>query len=461
MCPHSLAHALDGLGRPRLLVVGDLMLDRYTWGDAQRISQEAPVIVLRADQSESRPGGAANVANMLLALEADVTCAGVVGSDAAGSELRELLQGAGANVEGILADPTRPTSVKQRFVGRADTRHESQILRVDHESCAEVAGDLEAQLIAHIEEQLPWHDALLISDYGKGVCTERLLRAAIDAANLCQIPVIVDPSPTCELDRYHGVSIIKPNRREAESVTGIKITRPADALEAGKQLCKRLDAKMALLTLDRDGMLLVEQSGQGDIYPTQARSVYDITGAGDMVMATIGLCLAAGTTPEDAVRLANITAGMEVERTGVAVIYRDEIRAKLATMAYGSAAKIVGREQAGRLAEAMDSQQVQDSAEKIPSHYKRDSLFALRVRGGSMNRVAPDGAVILCDYEDRSLSDGRCYIFRIDGDATFKRYRANPDRLEPDTTEAGHSPILPSRGLEVVARVVRVIIDNP
>ncbi len=351
MCPHSLAHALDGLGRPRLLVVGDLMLDRYTWGDAQRISQEAPVIVLRADQSESRPGGAANVANMLLALEADVTCAGVVGRDAAAIELREMLHAAGANVEGILADPTRPTSVKQRFVGRADTRHESQILRVDHESCAELDAELETRLIAHLEVQLPWHDALLISDYGKGVCTERLLRAAIDAANLCQIPVIVDPSPTCELDRYRGVSIIKPNRREAESVTGIKITRPADALEAGKQLCKRLDAKMALLTLDRDGMLLVEQSGQGDIYPTQARSVYDITGAGDMVMATVGLCLAAGTTPEDAVRLANITAGMEVERTGVSVIYRDEIRAKLATMAFGSAAKIVGREQAGRLAE--------------------------------------------------------------------------------------------------------------
>jgi D-beta-D-heptose 7-phosphate kinase/D-beta-D-heptose 1-phosphate adenosyltransferase len=350
MCPHSLAHALDGLGKPRLLVVGDLMLDRYTWGDAQRISQEAPVIVLRADQSESRPGGAANVANMLLALEGDVTCVGVVGQDQAGNELREMLHAAGAHVEGIIADNARPTSVKQRFVGRADTRHESQILRVDHESCAEVDSAIEAQLIAHIEEQVPWHDALLISDYGKGVCTERLLRMAIDAANLCQIPVIVDPSPTCELDRYHGVTIIKPNRREAETVTGLRIAQPNDALEAGKQLCRRLDAKMALLTLDRDGMLLVEQSGQGDIYPTQARSVYDITGAGDMVMATVGLCLAAGTTPEDAVRLANITAGMEVERTGVAVIHRDEIRGKLASMAYGSAAKIVARDQAARIA---------------------------------------------------------------------------------------------------------------
>lgn len=350
MSPHDLARVLEDLGRPKVLVLGDLLLDRYTWGDAQRISQEAPVIVLRADRREARPGGAANVANMLLALEADVCCAGVVGNDAAGEELRGLLTESGARCEDIIADAGRPTSVKERFVGRADSRHPSQILRVDHESCEPLAPEIEQQLIARVEAQLPWHDALLISDYGKGVCTPRVLRAAIDAANLCGIPVIVDPSPTCPLEHYREVTVIKPNRRETEHATGTKISEPADALVAGRQLCELLDAKMALVTLDRDGMLLVEQSGLGEVFPTQARSIYDITGAGDMVMAMVGLCLASGTNADDAVRLGNVAAGLEVERAGVAVIYRDEIRAELLSRRHGGVLKIVTREQAARLA---------------------------------------------------------------------------------------------------------------
>jgi D-beta-D-heptose 7-phosphate kinase/D-beta-D-heptose 1-phosphate adenosyltransferase len=350
MSSHDLARVLDGLGRPKVLVLGDLLLDRYTWGDAQRISQEAPVIVLRADRQESRPGGAANVANMLLALEADVCCAGVVGRDAAGDELSKLLAAAGARCETIIRDDSRPTSVKERFVGRADSRHPSQILRVDHESCEPLSADIEQQLIERVESQLPWHDALLISDYGKGVCTPRVLRAAIEAANLCCIPVIVDPSPACPLEHYRQVTVIKPNRRETEAATGTKITQPSEALIAGRRLCEQLDAKMALITLDRDGMLLVEQSGIGEIFPTHARSIYDITGAGDMVLAMVGLCLASGTNTDDAVRLGNVAAGLEVERAGVAVIYRDEIRAELLSLRHGGTAKIVTREQAARLA---------------------------------------------------------------------------------------------------------------
>lgn len=355
MSPHDLARVLDGLGKPRVLVLGDLLLDRYTWGDAQRISQEAPVIVLRADRQEARPGGAANVANMLLALDADVCVAGVVGDDAAGKELHELLVKAGVRDSGILTDPSRPTSVKERFVGRADSRHPSQILRVDHESCQPLEGDLEQRLIEEIESQLPWHDALLISDYGKGVCTERVLRAAIDTANLVGIPVIVDPSYSCALEHYHGATVIKPNRHETQHATGIKIDQPADAIAAGRKLCEQLDVKMALITLDRDGMLLVEQNGLGELFPTQARTIYDITGAGDIVLAMIGLCLGSGTSAQDAVRLANLAAGLEVERAGVAVVYRSEIRAKLLTLVHGSAAKILSRDQAGKLAEELRS----------------------------------------------------------------------------------------------------------
>jgi D-beta-D-heptose 7-phosphate kinase / D-beta-D-heptose 1-phosphate adenosyltransferase len=350
MSPHDLAHVLEGLGRPKILVAGDLMLDRYTWGNAARISQEAPVVVLRADCREARPGGAANLANMLLGLEADVTCAGVVGDDPAGEELRRLLTDAGADCRPILEDARRPTSVKERFVGRAGSRHSNQILRVDHESCAPIDAPVEARLIERIESLLPWHDAILISDYGKGVCTPRLLRAAIDAANLVGVPVIVDPNSSCPLDHYRGVTAIKPNRLETQRATGLAIDKPLDALTAGRQLCRKLESRMALVTLDRDGMVLVERNGYGEIFtPERARAVYDITGAGDMVLAVFGLCLASGSEASDAVQLANVAAGLEVERAGVVVVSRDEIRSELHSGRHGGACKIVTAARAVKL----------------------------------------------------------------------------------------------------------------
>jgi D-beta-D-heptose 7-phosphate kinase/D-beta-D-heptose 1-phosphate adenosyltransferase len=350
MSPRELVRVLDGLGRPKILVLGDLVVDRYTWGDAGRISAEAPVIVLRAERREARPGGAANVANMLSGLAAEVTCAGVVGCDAAGEELGRMLGKAAVDCRAILSDARRPTSVKERFLGRAGSGHPSQILRVDEESCQPIAESIESELIQRIEALLPWHDALLISDYGKGVCTPRLLRAAIDAANLVQVPVIVDPSLACPLENYRCATVIKPNRIESEQATGLAIETQADALAAGRQLCARLEARMALVTLDRDGMMLVERNGFGENFPTQARAVYDITGAGDMVMAAFGLCLAAGTGPEDAARLANMAAGLEVERTGVALVSRDEIRAEILSARHAGTSKIVTREQAAKLA---------------------------------------------------------------------------------------------------------------
>ncbi len=351
MSSNDLLQVLEHLGQPRILVLGDLILDRYTWGNAERISQEAPVIVLRADRSEARLGGAANVANMLCGLQAKVTCCGVVGDDAAGRELEHLLRQAGADCELVLADNARPTSVKERFVGRASSRHPSQILRVDHENCDPLRQALEAELIEKITLRIAQHDALLISDYDKGVCTPRILRAAIAAANAAGVLVMVDPSRSCPMDHYRGVTVIKPNRLETELATGRKIAKTADAISAGQKLCQDLDARMALITLDREGMMLVKHDGSGEAFPTYARAVYDITGAGDMVLAMFGLCLAAGAKPADAVRLSNVAAGLEVERSGVAVIYREEIRAELMSGRGGGARKIVTREQAGLLAE--------------------------------------------------------------------------------------------------------------
>ncbi|MEX2114526.1 MAG: D-glycero-beta-D-manno-heptose 1-phosphate adenylyltransferase [Pirellulales bacterium] len=350
MSPKDLLQVFAGLGRPRMLVLGDLMLDRYTWGDAERISQEAPVIVLRADRHESRPGGAANVANMLAGLEAEVACAGIVGNDASGAELVQLLKASGTNCDLVLADSTRPTSVKDRFVGRAANRHPSQILRVDRESHAPLEKRLEDQLIERIAARISDYDALLISDYGKGACTERVLRASIESARQANVPVMIDPSRACPLSHYRGATLIKPNRVETELATGRKIGSTTDALEAGRQLCQQLSADMVLVTLDRDGMILVHRDGAGETFRTHARAVYDITGAGDMVMAMVGLCLAAKADVADAVRLGNVAAGLEVERTGVTVILRDEIMAELAAADGGIARKIISRDQAAHLA---------------------------------------------------------------------------------------------------------------
>jgi D-beta-D-heptose 7-phosphate kinase/D-beta-D-heptose 1-phosphate adenosyltransferase len=350
MSSNDLLHVLEELGRPRVAVLGDLILDRYTWGDAERISQEAPVIVLRADRRESRPGGAANVANMLSGLDARATCCGVVGNDQAGAELVRLLRAEGANCDLVITDDGRPTSVKERFVGRAANRHPNQILRVDYESHQPLAERLEEELIQRLATQVPKHDALLISDYGKGVCTPRVLRSAIDTARRAGVPVMVDPSRANPMSQYRGATVIKPNRGETEQATGCKIASATDALAAGRRLCHDVDAEMALVTLDRDGMVLVGRDGAGQTFPTHARAVYDITGAGDMVMAMVGLCLASGADADDAVRLANVAAGMEVERAGVAVIYRHEIMAELAAAEGGFARKIVTLRQATLLA---------------------------------------------------------------------------------------------------------------
>jgi D-beta-D-heptose 7-phosphate kinase/D-beta-D-heptose 1-phosphate adenosyltransferase len=351
MSASELVRVLEHLGHPRVMVLGDLILDRYTWGNAERISQEAPVIVLRADGREARLGGAANVANMLRGLEAQVTCCGVVGHDEAGAELRSLLEQAGACCDLVLAEQKRPTTVKERFVGLAGTRHPNQILRVDHEVRTAVHAETQEQLASEIRHRIGAHDILLVSDYGKGVCAPNLVRDAIKSARAMSVPVLVDPSRDCDYERYRGATIIKPNRVETEAATGLKIRSAADAIKAGTELCQAFDFEMALITVDSDGMVLVRADGTGEVFPTYARKVYDITGAGDMVLAMMGACLGSGATPEDAVRLSNVAAGIEVERSGVAIVHKDEIRAELLANRQPGARKILTLEQAREMAE--------------------------------------------------------------------------------------------------------------
>lgn len=325
----DLVALLQKLGRPRVLVIGDAILDRYIWGDAERVSQEAPVILLRVDKDEIRLGGAANVANMCRGLEADVSLASVVGADVHGRTVRTELEKAGVDTSLVLTDSGRPTTVKDRYIGRAQNRHPHQMLRVDREVRDGLSATLSEQMVSTLRTRLDDYQAVLVADYGKGVCLPGILAPLFAAARERQLPVIVDPRPGQDYRHYRGATAVTPNRLETKLATGRAVNSPEDAFAAGEQLCRELDLSFAYITMDSDGMALVYPDGSGQLLPTRKRAVYDITGAGDMVLAMVGVGLAEGFGPVEIGRLANVAGGLEVERIGVVPIRRDEILADL------------------------------------------------------------------------------------------------------------------------------------
>lgn len=326
---YHLIDLVQSLGSPRVLVLGDLILDRYLWGNAERISQEAPVILLREEQQEIRLGGAANVANMLRGLSAQVTMAGVVGSDRDGEDVLRELQQKGVNCSAILTDHTRPTTVKQRLIGHAQHRHPHQMLRIDRESRAPLETLYETQLLDRVIGQIAQHDAVLISDYAKGVCTPEVLSRVIEVCRHAEVPVLVDPAPTEDYSCYAGATAMTPNRTETGKATGRTLRTYEDAFAAGEHLVRELGLERIFVTLDKDGVAIVRSDGTRAAFPTRQREVYDITGAGDMVLAIVGLGTAARWQDEDLARMANIAGGLEVEQIGVVTLTREELIADL------------------------------------------------------------------------------------------------------------------------------------
>jgi len=321
----ELIELVQRLGQPRVLVVGDLMLDRYIWGDAERISQEAPVILLRADKREERLGGASSVATMLRALGARVAIAGVVGSDENGILVRGILDDLGIDHDAVVTDASRPTTVKERYVGRAQHKHPQQMIRVDYEDRRAVAEPIGRQLADMIAQQLRACDIVLISDYDKGVCTPLVMANVISDARQAGLRTLADPIRGSDYRKYHGCSAITPNRLEAGLATGRVLNSQRVIDEAAAQLQEMLDLEAAIITLDKDGMCMKHRDGRLRMFPTRQRQVYDITGAGDMVMSVLGIALASGASYDAAIALANIAGGLEVEKVGVATVTRDEI----------------------------------------------------------------------------------------------------------------------------------------
>ena len=304
--------------RTRIAILGDAMLDIYLRGDVERISPEAPVPVVRVRERKHALGGAANVAQNAAALGARTELVAAIGDDAAGAQLRGMLDAIGADTRGLITT-ARPTTTKTRVVARGQ-----QVVRVDEEVDADLVGAEVAALNAAVDRAVADADALVLEDYNKGVLVESVIRRAVQAANARRIPVVVDPKYR-NFFAYRGATVFKPNRRELEAALGAAVD--LDHPEALPAVLTRLGADRLLLTLSERGMALIEPDGAIHRIPTTARDVYDVVGAGDTVTAWLAAMLAAGATPLEAAVIANYAAGVEVGKAGAATVVPGEILA--------------------------------------------------------------------------------------------------------------------------------------
>jgi D-beta-D-heptose 7-phosphate kinase/D-beta-D-heptose 1-phosphate adenosyltransferase len=306
-----------------VLVVGDVMLDQFVVGRVNRISPEAPVPVVEYVRDEYRIGGAGNVANNAQALGARVQLVGLVGADASRDRLRDAFATRGIGCDGLVVDAARPTTTKQRIV----TTRNQQVARVDYESDAEAAGAVEDALVAAVDRHLAHTHVVIVSDYLKGAVTRRVVAHIVEAARGRSLPVLVDPKIP-HIDYYAGTTIVTPNHHEAEIATHLRIRTDADAQRAGGVFLERAGCRSVLITRGEHGMSLVGPDGTAH-FPAAAREVADVTGAGDTVISTLALALAAGADASTAAQLANYAAGIVVGHFGPATVSPDELLALL------------------------------------------------------------------------------------------------------------------------------------
>jgi rfaE bifunctional protein kinase chain/domain len=302
-----------------VIVVGDLMLDHFLTGAVDRISPEAPVPVVRFDHESYRLGGAANVAHNVAALGARVEVIGLIGTDDAGRQLRAELDNIGIGASAVVEDSGRRTTRKLRVV----TSRNQQVARIDYEDDREVHGDVEAAIIGRIEQLSRAADAILVSDYLKGAVSLGVATAAIAAARGRRIPLLIDPKVP-HIDYYAGATVITPNHHEAEAVTHMRIRTNEEAVAAARKFRDLAGCEGVLVTRGEHGMTLLGPDQEAEL-AAEARAVADVTGAGDTVIATMTLALAAGASLVDAARLANKAAGVVVGKFGPATVSIDEL----------------------------------------------------------------------------------------------------------------------------------------
>lgn len=303
----------------KALVIGDLMLDEYLWGKTDRISPEAPVQVVDVIREDLRLGGAGNVVNNLVSLGCTVSVCSVIGADDNGSQLRQVFSGMGVNVAGLFEDPARRTGKKTRVMAA-----HQQIVRIDRESKDFLNPSFEELLINFLQKNARDFNVLVVSDYLKGVLTPRVLESIIALGNDAKIPVVVDPKGS-DYSKYRGATVLTPNKKEAEQASGIVIIDESSLNQAAAWLLEGLDLAALLITRSEAGMSLFRAALDPLHIPTVAREVYDVTGAGDTVLAVLSLGLAAGLSFDEAARLANIAAGLVVGKLGTSTLKPAEI----------------------------------------------------------------------------------------------------------------------------------------
>lgn len=315
----TLAASFEG---KRILVLGDVMLDEFIWGRVRRISPEAPVPVVEVTKQTLALGGAGNVASNLVAMGATATAVGVIGDDSDADRLRAVFRELGVASDQLITDATRPTTVKTRIVA-----HNQQVVRADRESRSPVSTVIEERIIESFLAELEFADAVVVSDYGKGLLTAGVLTRVLAAARQRGSMVCVDPKMRGFND-YQPVTVITPNNQEAGEASGIDIEDEPSLVEAGRKLLGALDCRAVLITRGEEGMTLFTNDAVTHI-PTVAREVFDVTGAGDTVIATLALALACGASFEEAAVLANHAAGVVVAKLGTASVTRAELLASL------------------------------------------------------------------------------------------------------------------------------------
>ena len=319
----DLLRPLRRFPRAHVLVVGDIIGDHYIWGKVDRISPEAPVPVVHVTAESYRLGGAANVAHNIVSLGGRVTVCGVVGEDEAGRWLLKEMAVRGIRTAGVLVSAERPTTVKTRVIA-----HSQQVVRFDREVRETLPGAIRAKILEHALQAMPQVQAVVISDYSKGVVTRELVRRLARRAKGRGIPLAVDPKVS-HFPYYRGVTLISPNTQEAAAATGIPIVDEESLLRAGRKLLRQTRSQAVLITRGEQGMSLFQGDHSVVHLPTAAREVYDVTGAGDTVIGVLALALAAGVPLPQAATLANLAAGIVVGEVGTATVDREQLRRQI------------------------------------------------------------------------------------------------------------------------------------
>ena len=321
----KLREYVNKLDSSKILVIGDMALDEMVYGDTERISREAPVLILQHTHTNFILGGASNAAHNASTINGgSVTAVGVIGNDYQGEELKEAFRKANINCDNLIVDDSRKTVTKTRISGACSQSVTQQIVRIDRQTNAPISSETESKIIEKITKLIPEHDAIILSDYHIGTLTDNVIKAAINTANKYNKPVIVDAQKT--LDRYTGITSMTPNLPDTQKHVGFFLNKKEDFVRAGKILIEQTGSSSVLITCGAEGMVVIENNGKYTHIPVFNKSkVFDVTGAGDTVTATYTLALASGAPPVYAAIIGNIAAGIVVKQFGCATTSIEEI----------------------------------------------------------------------------------------------------------------------------------------